>query len=238
MLFRSLECQPNPPPGRTLVEFAAAAWTPFHSRYFRDNSVPGHHREPGWLAFAVSLETILKDYSSEPLGALTDRIYSTLVESLLEADLKTQRETWEKPCPFGAFRYDAHGDHIDLHFHNAFMPDSPFRHHAELVEGLRGIIDDAAGRSLSIRTISCDSWINYLAPFQTLFPPSFIASIQPTTPDNKGGNGWWGQFIDKTGRFNEKRAQTLRDTRQFEILRAHAECLYSDFVSHVRSLKP
>jgi hypothetical protein len=118
------------------------------------------------------------------------------------------------------------------------MPDSPFRHPSELVEGLQGIIDDISARSLDIRSLSCESWINYLAPFQALFPKSYIDSLTPTTPDNKGGNGWWGQYIDKTGRLNEKRAQTLRDTRQFDFPRARGECPYSDFVAHIKSLKP
>ena len=51
---RPLECDPEPPAGRTLIEFSTAASTPFHSRYFRDPSVPGHHREPGWLDFVAA----------------------------------------------------------------------------------------------------------------------------------------------------------------------------------------
>lgn len=231
---RPAPCWPAVPPGRTLVEFAAAAWTPFHSRFFRDPSVPGHHREPAWLAFAARLEQLAEDVDA-PLEDLARRVYDQLVADPMEAYLAPQRAEWEAPCPFGAWRYDAHDRYVALHFHNVYMPDSPFAHPHDLLTCLQRIIEDIDARGLPIARIGVDSWIDHLPPFQALFPPEFAASITPTDPDNKGGNGWWGQFISRTGRLHEPRAQRLRQTGRFDYARAHAECSFAAFRAHVQA---
>ncbi|HWE06315.1 MAG TPA: hypothetical protein VG274_06375, partial [Rhizomicrobium sp.] len=145
------------------------------------------------------------------------------------------RLTWDAPLRFGAFAYDASEDYVALHFHNAYRPDSPFDHGEDLRRSLRTIVDDIRARELKIARIGVDSWINSVAPFQSLFPQAFAASLEPTDPDNKGGHGWWGQYISRTGTLNEKRAQRLRETRQFDVVRTHGECAYELFRMHVES---
>ncbi|MFH1022381.1 MAG: hypothetical protein V1809_03245 [Planctomycetota bacterium] len=230
---RPAECVPAPPPGRTLVEFAAAAWTPFHAVYFRDPSFPGHHREPAWLAFAEGIESRIRRHPDMPLASLTDFIYDECVAARVEEDLKKNLATWDEPCPFGAFRYDAHDDYVALHFHNVYMPESPFEKPERLFQSLRDIAEDIRRRGLAVRRIGVDSWIDYLEPFQALFPASFAKSLAPTSPDNKAGNGWWGQFILRTGAFHEKRAERLRQTRRFDYVRAHGECGFDEFCAHI-----
>lgn len=229
------ECIPTPPPGRTLVEFAAAAWTPFHSRYFRNPSVPGHHREPAWLAFAAALEKVLQHDPQRDLANLAEHVYRSLVEGHVEKDLLTQRRSWVDPCPFGAFSYEpqeAQG-YVALHFYNVYMPQSPFAQPGRLLGSLRDIVADIDARGLAIARIGVDSWVNLLRPFQALFPSQYVDSITPTDPDNKGGWGWWGQFIMRTGEFNEERAERLRQTRKFDFIRTHAECDFAAFRRHV-----
>jgi len=234
---RPRECQPTPPAGRTLVEFATAAWTPFHGRFFRDKSVPGHHREPAWLAFAERLEQILTQQADAPLETIVEVVFDELVTAPLARYLEHERPDWEAPCPFGAFRYDAHDSYVALHFHNAYMPESPFAQPRRLVASLCDIIDDIDQRGLTIERIGVDSWIDYLPPFQALFPAEFAASLTPTDPDNKAGNGWWGQFIQRTGELNEPRAQRLRQTRRFDYVRTHGECSFAAFRGHVRRMR-
>ena len=237
---RPAECIPNPPPGRTLVEFACAAWTPFHGRHFRDRSVPGHHREPRWLAFTAALAERISQNQNRNLPELTEVIYKELVASLIEDELKKEWESWDEPCPFGAFRYDdPHDEYVAMHFHNVYMPESPFKEPARLFRSLQDVVHDIRRRGLKVRRIGVDSWIDYLEPVQALFPPAFKQSITPTSPDVKGGNGWWGQFIGRTGEFHEPRAERLRQTRKFDFVRAHAECGFDDFCRHIReNLQP
>lgn len=231
---RPAECVPTPPPGRTLVEFAAAAWTPFHSYYFRDAAMPGHHREPGWLAFTTALESALAD-SQRDLANLTEHLYRTLLEAHVEKDLLKQRQSWTQPCPFGAFSYEPHEAYVALHFYNVYTPHSPFAQPGRLLESLRSIVADIDRRGLAIARIGVDSWVNLLPAFQALFPSEYVGSITPTDPDNKGGWGWWGQFILRTGEFNEQRAERLRQTRTFDFVRTHGECSFEVFRRHVNS---
>ena len=231
---RPAECIPEPPPGRTLVEYAAAAWTQFHGRSFRDASVPGHHCEPEWLAFTAAIEARMARGRSQDVAALAATIYQGVASEAAERDIAGEWRTWDEPCPFGAFKYeDPHDGDCALHFHNVYMPESPFQDPALLFQSLRALIADMERRGLDVRRVGVDSWLNHVKPFQACFPPSFAASITPTTRDHKGGKGWWGQFIQRTGEFHEQRAERLRQTRQFDYRRAHAECSFDEFKAHV-----
>ena len=231
---RPADCREQVPAGRTLVEFATAAWTPFHGRFFRDRSIPGHHREPGWLAFTERLSQILAGCAAGPLDAFSEQVYAELVAAPLERYLAHERTTWEEDRPFGAFLYEVQGDYVALHIHNVYMPESPFAHTPDLLASLRRIVEDMDRRGLKIARIGVDSWINWLPAFQALFPAAFTASLTPTDPDNKGGNGWWGQFIDRSGHLNQVLAGRLRRKRKFVWVRAHGECGFADFRDHLR----
>ncbi len=62
----------------------------------------------------------------------------------------------------------------------------------------------------------------------------FAASLTPTDPDNKCGNGWWGQFIGRTGHLKESMAEKLRKERKFTFVRSHGECSFAAFREHVQ----
>ncbi|GEM_PF-2828534 len=231
---RPAECVVQPPAGRTLVEYAAAAWTPFYARLFMDAAAPAHCREPAWLAFATRLEQILTACADVPLERVAQHVYDELLAAPMVKYLAQQRKEWEEDRPFGLWRYDARNDYIALHIHNVYMPESPFAHMPQLFASLGQIIDDIDSRGLKIARIGVDSWINSMLPFQRLFPAEFATSLAPTTRDAKGGNGWWGQFISRTGHLHEPRAQRLRQMRRFDYVRTHGECSFARFREHVK----
>lgn len=231
---RPAACCEQVPEGRRLVEYSAAAWTPFHVRLFQDPKVDGHHREPGWLAFTDRLEQMVAQGAATPLKTLTEDVYAELMPDPMERYLSVQRKDWEADRPFGLWQYGVHGDYVALHVLNVYMPDSPFAHGAEIFAALDQIIHEIDQRGLKIVRIGVDSWINSLPPFQRFFPEQFARSLAPTTPDAKGGNGWWGQFISRTGQLHQRRAELLRCTRQFEFVRTHGECTFEALRQHVR----
>jgi len=230
------ECNPSPPPGRGLFEFAAAAWTTFHSYYFRDPGVPGHHKEPAWLAFAERLEKIFVDGADAPLDVLTERAYPLLLPEIEKREVR-QRPQFFRPRPFGCFSYDYREPqgYVALHFSNVYAPDSPFADMRRLFASLQDIVEDITAKGCVVERIGCDSWVDNLPPFKACFPPSFAASMTPTNPDAKTGFGWWGQFIDRTLSLHQQRARLLRESRQFKYHRMHAECPYEEFVQHVQA---
>jgi len=225
------ECNPAPPPGRTVFEFATAAWTTFYSYYFRDADA-GDHREPAWLAFTERLRNVFDGGSN--LDAAVERGCRLLEPHVAERDAR-MRDTFGAVSPFGCFRYDYSDEsrYVAMHFANAYEPQSPFDHMDRLVASLADIIEDIAANGYTVDRIGCDSWLDNVPAFQSCFPPSFAASMVPTNPDTKNGYGWWGQFIDRTGSLHEGRARQLKRTRRFRYPRMHAECPYTDFVEHV-----
>ncbi len=240
-LVNSLRCGDRPsaclekvPDGRQLVEFAAAAWTPFHTRFFEDSKVGHHHREPAWLAFTDRLSHMIARGATTPLEALTDDIYAELVAVPIQRHLDVQRRDWEEDRPFGIWSYDVHDDYVALHIYNVYMPESPFLHATEIFASLDRIIQELDQGGLKITRIGVDSWVNSLPGFKEFFPEEFVSSMVPTSPDAKTGNGWWGQFISRTGHLHEPRAQLLRQTRRFEYVRTHGECSFEALRQHVR----
>ncbi|MCD6364797.1 MAG: hypothetical protein J7M14_02875 [Planctomycetes bacterium] len=228
--LRPLECKKGPPPGRTVMEFMAAAWTGLY-RYFRTAEAHGH-TEPEWLEFTCVLEGVERKYHGR-LDEIVDVVYGIVLDRLNES-LARQYEQWEAPRYYGVFGWQVRDDYIAMHFHNVHRPDSPFERPAVLLQCLGIIIDEIAEKGYDIKRIGMDSWVNNLKGFQAVFPPSYAASLTPTNPDVKGGDGWWGQFVTRTGEFNHRRARILRETRRFEFARLHGECPYEEFRLYVR----
>ena len=230
------ECDPTPPPGRTLFEFATAAWTSFYSYYFRNRESSGDHTEPVWLAFAERLKGVFDAGADLDLDALTEQAFP-LLELEIAKRPAARRQHFGRPRPLGCFSYEYRPEtrYVALHFGNAYAPESPFTNMGRLFASAAAIIDEVAERGYEVDRVGCDSWVNNLAPVQACFPPSFAASMTPTDPDAKSGYGWWGQFIDRTGALHVGRAALLKRTRQFKYRRMHAECGCPEFVEHVRN---
>ena len=228
------ECIPAPPPGRTVFEFAAAAWTTFYGYYFRDPGSAGDHREARWVAFCDRARALYNEEEGD-LEPLATQWVRMLEPESAQRDACLQPD-FGKPNPFTCFRYDHHADqrYVAMHFANAYLPLSPFDHMDRLFRSLGQIIDDISAKDLAVDVIGCDSWLDNATAFQKCFPPSFAESMTPTDPDGKTGYGWWGQFIDRTGSLHQGRARTLKRTRRFRYARMHAECAYNSFVAHVR----
>ena len=136
---------------------------------------------------------------------------------------------------FGCFRYayDEAQGHVYLHFRNACCPESPFADPAGRVQELRRLAADIRSRGAAPATIGCDSWLNELPAFQSLFPPEYKASFAVSPPDSKSGYGWWGQFVGRDGQIHRAKAAEFEKTFAFPCRRLTARCAFAALEAHL-----
>lgn len=185
-----------------------------------------------WRQLLSRVEPLFLQYTAEGNAKAFAREAATFVFPLVvEAELRhrlTSTEQW-----FGCFRYDFQEKTkgVNLHFRNAYVPESPFADMSRLFASLKELIADIEARGLVPQTVGCGSWINNLAPFKALFPPSYTASLQPTSPEDKMGDGWWGQFISRKETLHKPRADLLRNELRFEFPRLRGDCSFAEFTA-------
>lgn len=95
-----------------------------------------------------------------------------------------------------------------LHFENAYVPASPFTRPADMRRTLRDLIADVRRNHPSVRELWFNTWLNSHPAFQAFFPPRWFGSAVRSV--DAGDYSWWGQFVTRTGDFNEKVAAQLR----------------------------
>ena len=128
---------------------------------------------------------------------------------------------------------------IDLdrfYFRNGYRPDSPFRdRRRELIADLLRLIADATEERPTAATVVCDSWLNQFAPFAALFPRAWHDSLH-LHGRFLATNGWWGQYMDERGAFNESRAAQFRATGAHPYSAGEAEAAIEPVVQHLKRL--
>ncbi|MCR9246801.1 MAG: hypothetical protein NXI31_17345 [bacterium] len=110
--------------------------------------------------------------------------------------------------------------HVELHFHNAVQPASPFGDRQGLARDLRALLGDVAARHPVVTTVWCHSWLNDRPEFLALFPSSWDRDGRVRTQRNvdveSGGrvrldtDNWWGQFMRHDGSFHHGNAERCR----------------------------
>ena len=136
---------------------------------------------------------------------------------------------------FGCFRFGSHPEigAISIHIRNNCMPHSPFENLSACARSLSAICEAAEAEPFPVESVTCGTWLNDLPVFLGLFPPSYRASLEVSPPDSKGGWGWWGQLVDRTGQLHAKRAATVLETGRFPHPRKEGRCGFQEFKRHV-----
>ena len=112
--------------------------------------------------------------------------------------------------------------HVELHFWNARMPQSPFAEPLRLAADLRQLLADVEKRHPAVGSVWCNTWLNSHEVFGRLFPECWHANAQVMTLENSGGlllarrrlntDNWWGQFRSRTGGFNRVLGERFRQS--------------------------
>jgi hypothetical protein len=167
---------------------ALQEWTNIPLRLgFSDTDSDGASR---WSDYFKAIET-----AADPLA----RIYSLYLEKR-----QNKSSTQDSPEPtFGCFRYQVwEKGRIRLHFRDndtsIYGPLSKFRSSTRKSE-LRALTDHAASSVLDASTVVGCSWLYSIETYRQLFPPSYLKTATPASPEELRYYGNWGQFLDHTG---------------------------------------
>lgn len=139
---------------------------------------------------------------------------------------------------FGCFAYEWAKNHHTAFFHigNACMPESPFKDIGARREELLEMIDKMVDERPLTEFIACNSWLNSLPRFQTLFPPEYPKHDQVSGLGM--GYNWWGQFMRRDGGFHEKNGEAFRHDGRFPFASIEGRCLISRLKQHLNVKEP
>ncbi|MGD9494784.1 MAG: hypothetical protein AB7Y46_00610 [Armatimonadota bacterium] len=195
----------------------------------------------GWAALVDELRVLrercrdAEQFEREGLAALWPYAEPVIDRDLAELDEFLASAVGCFRFEFAKYYADEHSpDHITLHVRNAYRPDSPFRHLAEMAASLQEILDRAEAVRPDVEWVQCGSWLNSLPPFAGLFPPSWVETAVPGKPG--GHMGWWGQFQDRRGGFHERNARLFRESGQFPYRHLLCHCRVAELRAHASRL--
>lgn len=190
---------------------------------------------PEWDALKSQLATHIEAHDDPDTSALEDACWSILEPYVTPTLTESPHDAHEYGCWIYDFR-DGKPHTIDLHFRNGYRPQSPFRDRRDdLIAELLRLIDDVREERPTVTRIGCDSWLTSFEPFAALFPPEWNATLD-LHGQYLATNGWWGQYMDERGAFNEPRAQRFRQTGDHPYQAGECECALDPVVKHLRSL--
>ena len=151
----------------------------------------------------------------------------------IEQDLQKSRSDIEKSyngfmyefCP--EYESDSNEDFLTLHFRNYFAPESPFAHGTELKQGLRKIVKCAMQERPDVKQVQCASWLNNVPKFISLFPKEWLERANFCYPMT-ASTGWWGRFIDRNGKLNQKTVSEFKKHPVFDAPNRHCRCTVNE----------
>ncbi len=199
-----------------------------HSSCFREGVSAS--RNPEWQKLSAKLIAAPEHWQQECGQYYLDG---------LEARIHQQQELIRQS--FSGFMYEFHSRYfsdslelyLTLHFRNFFAPHNPFLYPDQLQAGLRTLLDRALAQQPEIRYVQCASWLNQRPEFLRLFPPSYAANPKDCYPETNN-TGWWGQFINAGGGFNEKAAaEFIANGGRFTYHNTHCICTVQELLSHL-----
>lgn len=189
---------------------------------------------------------IIERYRRQGANPDTDALEAWVLEQdlpYIHRNLPKQfQDGWVRPMstPYFGFSYEFRpeydtnhtADFLTLHFRNWFTPDSPLNHQDKLLQGLDSLVADSAIERPDVTDVQCATWVNSLPKFARLFPTSWMHHAVQGAPGNH--TGWWGQFMDRTGRLHERNAMLLRKTGEFPHPHLKCKCTIAELREHLR----
>lgn len=169
-----------------------------------------------------------------------------LVLGRIETDLKAWPWTPCGYCPyklpeenvFGAFAFEvaklsADSDEIiAIHIGNNKIPESPFKDMENLRKELTALVNYVSEKHPAVKKIGCSSWLNDFSRFLDMFPPEWGSTCSKPNQVAYGYN-WWGQFVSRTGGFNFRNAEKMRQTGTFPFNSLSGSCTIESLRKHL-----
>jgi len=196
-----------------------------------------------WDNLKSKLEFIIIARQSERDSYNTEQECLEFLWPYLEAKLNKNFVPLRKDekHPYGCWRYNIRDDNekvILIHIANAYQPDSPFDkiHFPLFVSDLLEMLHHARAAYPQATILRCGTWMNHIPKFVSLFPNLWADNLKDIVPLGTGG-GFWGQYVDRTGRMHEKNAATFRETGAHAYFPYAGFCPLDEGIRHLEILK-
>ena len=187
---------------------------------------------PEWDELKGRLDAQITSHAGRESAALEDtcwRILEPVIEPRLTELPKIQ-------YTYGCWEYDVLEEYpnvVNLHFVNAYQPESPFRsHRGKVAATLRRLVEEAHSEKPELEYVWCFSWLNWHSPFASLFPEAWQTTFNPTER-HFANDGWWGQYMDCRGGLHNGRAERLRSTGSHPYKVGICMCPIREAIEHL-----
>lgn len=113
---------------------------------------------------------------------------------------------------FGCFSYSFNQQKNDfaLHFTNNDPEGNLGKSRIEYRQAeLKALTESIKEMNKPSATIKTTTWLLSIDAFKRLLPPTFIATPKTKNAGLAQNNAWWGQFVDREGKFREELGEIL-----------------------------
>jgi len=188
-------------------------------------------------------------FYSHATATNTDALEGKCWEILAPLILPNLREKFQNirqviESPYSCWRYSFLSKHglkpelincIDIHFYNAFSPESPFKPPQlhQVTQDLLRVLEDAKKAHTTAKKVVCGSWLNQLPPFLKFFPSTWTESFE-AWEFSSGTAGHWGQYMDRRGAFHRHNASKFRDLGKHPYTFGICHCDIDNAIHYVR----
>lgn len=207
-------------------------WTMFAQPMVQFEQLPAQPGQASWdrlLDLAMHAYNCHSSPTPEDQRNFAIHVVTQLTDWLCDGWQAYERNQAQLPW-HGCFRYEVNDQGVAaLHFYNAVCPASPFDHLPQRAAELQTITHELLALK-NVHTVRMASWLNSLPVVQQLFPPSYVASIEPNGP-YPNGLGWWGQLITRQGNVHPLKARQIREQKGFTYPRCVGYCPLKDMPS-------
>jgi hypothetical protein len=188
--------------------------------------------DPAWREVFEPIEQAYRDArSSGGAGRFEREAFELLAGTVEAAGRRSYRGGRpEGEAEFGCLRYRPPSPErprcVSYHIHNPLQPRSILDDPVYVADCFRRLMDDAEARH-GADSLMTGTWLNSHPRWLALFPREYLDNMGPEEQDIRGGNGFWGQFLNARGVFNARFGEHFRRTGEMPYRRRTARCSFA-----------
>jgi hypothetical protein len=200
----------------------------------------GLYDDPRWQENEAGLAQLMKRRRGDPdASAFENEGLELLRETIrLRSIIDYDEEPQCRRFAFGSLRYNTPDTterplRIVFHISNGAAPKSIFDDPAYLPHAFLDMMADARAK-YGAEELSTNTWLNDVPKWQGLFPSEYVEHMGPADPEIRAHLGYWGQFVDARGLFNEHRGERFRRTGRMQYGLRYSWCRFDRMEAHLR----
>lgn len=195
-----------------------------------------HWDNPAWQNIELELSKLysLHTHNADEFEHAAFAVIWPSVEQRCHRDFHEEPYVNNYQCGSLTFNKPSQENPNEVFFHvaNAVSPRSIFDFPSYLPACLKCVMRKSFEnhRATQLRTAT---WLNDHPAWQKLFPPVWMERMTPPDTNTSWHFGFWGQFINARGTFNQKLGQQLRQTGQFPYAFRSSWCTHQELQAHL-----